>query len=185
MVKDPVIPSDAMENVYTTLDEKPYESDYFFVETTIDHPVEAVWPHALDIGAWMSDHRLETVSGEAGRVGHFERVFPEGMGSDVPLPHYHLYGIANVIPNKLIALEVFPERGGSYGKTREKTSFDVLLFSDLGDRTRLAFLLIDVYLSPASDQSEHPLMRDADGFKVAQERIARYFDNLRALVRSG
>src|SRR5688572_7549822 len=117
---------------YSSLDDKPYDSGYLLMDTVIDHPIEKVWREALKIGEWMNAHRLETLSGKAGAVGHFERVHPRNLPASTPEPHYHLYGIAHLVPLKLIALEVLPEKGGSYGETREWASFDSLLFADLG-----------------------------------------------------
>src|SRR5688572_20156382 len=126
---------------YERLDQKPYDSHYLYDEVTLDHPVEMVWSHALKIGSWMSAHGLEAVAGEPGKVGHFERVFPHGLGPEVGLPHHHVYGIAHVIPHKYIALEVLPEKGGSYGNPRQWMSFDGILLVELGERTKLIFLL--------------------------------------------
>jgi uncharacterized protein YndB with AHSA1/START domain len=164
--------------VRTHLDDKPYESHYVYLETVIDHPVEKVWPHAVNIGSWMTDHRLETLAGEAGEVGHFERVYLRGLGEEVPTPHYHLYGTAAVVPNKCIVLEVFPEQGGSYGKTREWMMFDSILLVDLGSRTKMIFLMIDVNMGRAEQKEQH---QD----ELARERLNRYFDNLKQLVQEG
>lgn len=164
---------------YRRLDEKPYESFYLYVETIINHPVERVWSHALNIGEWMSAHRLETIAGEPGQVGHFERVYPTGLGSDVPQPHYHLYGIAAIIAPKLIALEVFPEKGGSYGKTRQKLSFDTILLTDLGGKTHVAFHMVDVH--PGKVEADFAARRGAE-LEGVRRMLEQYFSNLRALV---
>jgi hypothetical protein len=166
--------------VYDNLEQKPYQSHYLHAETTLDHVVAKVWPHALAIGTWMSAHRLETVAGEPARVGHFERVYPRGIESGVGLPHYHVYGIAHIIPYKYIALEVLPEMGGSYGNSREWMSFDGLLLTDLGNRTHITFLLVDVHMGKGDDASyqckEHELA--TDGNKL----IHKYFDNLKRIL---
>jgi hypothetical protein len=168
-------------HVYQVLNDKPYESLYFYLETTIDHPVEKVWPHALNIGSWMSDHRLETIAGEAGKVGHFERVFPRKLATDVPQPHYHLYGVAEIIPRKLIVLEVFNETGGSYGKTREKTSFDAIHLTDIdGNRTQVGFLMIDMNLGKGDKNFCARRKGEMEG--IVRPMIERYFENLRQLV---
>jgi hypothetical protein len=143
-------------------------------DTVIEAPVEKVWPQALKIGSWMTAHRLETVAGEPGKVDHFEQVFPRNLAADVPEPHYHFYGIAAAVPHQYIALEVFPERGGSYGKTRPWLMFDVLQFTDLGGRTRVTFLMIDVQLGKeAVPEAKH------DG---VADMIHGYFENLKRLV---
>lgn len=171
-----------MADGYQSLDEKPYESIYLHVQTRIEHPVQKVWPHALNIGGWMSAHGLETVDGEPGQVGHFEKVVPRKLGTDVPLPHYHLYGVAEIIPLKLIALEVLPERGGSYGKTRQTMSFDSILLEDLGDATGLTFLMVDVYLGKGEPDF---CARRKQELNQARGLLEEYFDNLKRLVERG
>lgn len=168
-----------MTNEYRSLADRPYGSLYLYVETIIDHPIEQVWPHALDIGSWMSAHRLETLAGERNKVGHFERVYPRGLGADVPLPHHHLYGIVEIIPHSLIALEVFPERGGSYGVTKPWMSFDNILLTDIGGRTKVVFLMIDAHLG-AHDEAYH--QRRKQEVEAGRDLINGYFDNLRRLV---
>jgi hypothetical protein len=169
------------KDVYRTLNDKPFESFYLYVETTIDHPVEKVWPHVIDIGSWMSDHRLETIAGEPGKVGHFERVIPHGM-DDAPEPRYHLYGVAEVIPQKLIVLEVFWEKGGSYGKTREKFSFDEIHLTDIGDRTKIFFLMVDQHMGKG--EKDFAARRKVELEGGVRAMIERYFENLRRLVES-
>lgn len=172
-----------MANGYKKLADKPYESHYVFAETVIDYPVEKVWPQALNIGGWMSDHRLATVDGTAGQVGHFERVFPRGIGEEVPLPHYHLYGITSVIPLKCISLEVIPERGGSYGNTRARMGFDTILLTDIGGKTRLTFLVIDVNLGRTEPKEGESLPSPAGANdEKLHEMLERYFDNLKQRV---
>jgi hypothetical protein len=167
---------------YRNLSDKPFESFYLYVETVIDHPVAKVWPHALNIGGWMSDHRLDTIAGEAGKVGHFERVYPRNLGNDVPLPHYHLYGVAEIVPQKLIVLEVFPEVGGSYGKTRPKISFDNIFLTDIGGRTHVVFQMIDVQMGRGD--KDFAVRRKAELEGGVRSMIERYFENLRRLVES-
>jgi hypothetical protein len=164
---------------YMSLADKPYESMYMYGDTIIDHPVEKVWPHALNIEGWMSAHRLETLAGEPGKAGHFQRVYPRGIGDDVALPHYHLYGIAEVIPPKLIALEVFPEKGGSYGSTVPRLSFDYILLTDLGGKTHVIFAMVDITLQ--KDDVEFKKRQERE-HEEGRERLAPYFDNLKRLV---
>jgi hypothetical protein len=167
---------------YENLSQKPFESHYLHAETVIDHPVARVWPHALRIGSWMSAHRLQTIAGELSNVGHFERVFPRDLGPDVGLPHHHVYGIAHVIPFKYIALEVFPEKGGSYGDPRPWMSFDGLLLSEMGDKTKLIFLLVDVHMDKASPQEYEQRQAKVEGARLLLEQ---YFENLKRLVHEG
>jgi hypothetical protein len=168
---------------YKSLDDKPYDSFYLYVDTVIDYPVERVWPHALNIGRWMSAHRLDRIEGEPGQVGFFERVYPVSLASTVPEPRYHLYGIAEIIAPKLIALEVFPENGGSYGNTRPKMSFDTIFLTDLGDRTHVGFYMVDVHLGEGDEQSH--VRRKAELEGGVRELLMQYFENLRREVTRG
>jgi hypothetical protein len=165
-----------------SLDQKPYESHYLHVETIIDHPVEKVWPCALNIGSWMSAHRLETIAGEPMNVGHFERVYPRNLGAEVPPPHYHLYGIAEIIPLKLIALEVLPEKGGSYGDAHEWVSFDNILLSDIGAKTQVTFLMVEIQLGKWDQRSRENRNAVLEGVRPMLEG---YFENLKRLVERG
>jgi hypothetical protein len=169
------------EGVFRSLDEKPYDSFYLYTETMIDHPVARVWPHILDIGSWMSAHRLETIAGERGRVGHFERVYPQSA-SNGPAPRYHLYGVAEVIPEQLIVLEVFPEKGGSYGNARERVSFNTISLVSLGDRTRVGYQMIDVHLGQGGDEFRSRRKLELEGVR---ELLRGYFENLRQHVERG
>lgn len=170
------------EGKYESLAAKPYGSEYLYVETILDHPVQKVWPHALHIGKWMTDHRMETLAGSPGTVGHFERVFPRGIAAEVPEPHYHLYGIAQIVPFKMIAMEVFPERGGSYGKTREWVMFDTILFTELGNRTHIGFLLVDMHLGHEAPKDPRKVQEEEKEREVMRDRLSRFFDNLKQLV---
>src|SRR5688572_28094876 len=98
-----------MPTPYRPLEDKQYRSHYLLAECVLDFPVARVWRYALRIGDWMSAHELETLDGTPGTVGYFQRVYPKDLGPDVGEPHYHLYVIAHVIPQKYIALEVLPE----------------------------------------------------------------------------
>ena len=154
---------------------KPYHSNYGYTETFIDHPVEKVWPHVLDIGKWMNAHDLETISGESGKFGHLVKVMPHGIGDKTPLPHYHLYALAKIIPFKLIALEVFPEKNGSYGGDDKHTSIDTILLSDIGgNRTKVAFYLADVNWKENPKNVTDPVERDA-GMQSYMDKLFEIF----------
>lgn len=171
-----------MSNLRTSLSDTPYESVYMHAETIIDHPVRKIWPHALNIGGWMTAHRLETLTGEPSKVGHFERVFPRNLADNTPKPHYHLYGVAEIIPLKLIALEVLPEDGGSYGNTREWMSFDSLLLTDMGQRTHLAFLMVDVHMGKGGKEFHEQRKNELE--TSVREMLDGYFENLKQLIAS-
>ena len=159
---------------------KSYHSNYGYTETFIDHPVEKVWPHVLDIAKWMDAHDLETVSGEPGKFGHLVKVMPHGIGDETPLPHYHLYALAKIIPLKLIALEVFPEKNGSYGGHDKKTSIDTILLSDIGgNRTKVAFYLADVNWKENPKNVTDPVDRDAGMQSYMDKLFEKFWVNLK------
>lgn len=165
-----------MSATWSDLSHKPYKTHHFLTETVIDRSVEVVWPHVLQIGSWMTDHELETIAGEHGRVGHLERVWPRNLDEEIAEPRYHLYGIAKIIPERCVVLEVFPEKGGSYGNAfypPEFINFDAILLTDLGDRTQVSFFGIEV----------HAERDDAADTKV-HDQIQRYFENLRELCET-
>src|SRR5688572_18261145 len=100
---------------YRSLAQKPFETHYLHFEATIAAPIANVWEQAVHIGRWMNDHELQTLAGTPGELGHFEKVLPRGLDENTPSPRHHYYGIAYLEPLKCITLEVFPEKGGSYG----------------------------------------------------------------------
>jgi hypothetical protein len=180
-VHNPIFGTILNTKAYTSMEQRPYASHHMYLETTIEQPVARVWPHALDIQSWMTAHRLETISGRSGTVGHLERVHPRDLGSDVALPHYHLYGLGNVVPYKFIALEVFPEKGGSYGDDRQWMSFDGIVFVDLGASTKVIFLMVDVQLEGTQEADRRRREKElSEGRKL----IEGYFENLRKLSAS-
>jgi hypothetical protein len=163
---------------YETLAQKPFESSYLYVDAVIGFPVEQVWAQAVHIGRWMTDHRLVTIAGEGGEIGHFERVYPQELAADVAEPRYHLYGIAALVPFKSISLEVFPENGGSYGKDRRWLMFDEILLADLGGRTHVAVLMIEIDLTAEPAEP-------AEGWQEPTRlRMTRYLQNLQAVVQA-
>src|SRR4051812_18098279 len=122
-----------MPETYETFEEKPYATQYLVAEALIDHPVAVVWPRIVDIASWMTAHELETISGASGSEGHLERVRPRTPTEGIEPPHYHLYGIAKVVPFRCLVLEVFPEQGGSYGNAfypPEYLGIDTILLTD-------------------------------------------------------
>jgi hypothetical protein len=175
-----------MADGYTTLDQKPFTADYTYTEQIIDHPVAKVWEHALDIAAWMSaNHEWEPIDGEPGTVGYFWKISPREhyVPGDEPLPEprYHMIGITKIIEHKLIEVEVFPEKGGSYGNRfmpEDDRGFGPLFFTDLGDKTCVTALII--HTAHRTPDQPHPDTSVPDDVKAGP--FAGHFDNLRKLV---
>jgi hypothetical protein len=169
------------------LADKPFASHYLHVAAVIDAPVSQVWPHVLDIESWLQDHELETINGAPGTVGLVQRVRPRGLSEAIPRPHYHLYGIAHVVPERLIVLEVFAEKGGSYGITHDWAMFDYLIVSDKGDKTEVSFVMLDLTLGDAGQRARghNPLSKDKEAESAHTiERLRHNFGNLKRLVGS-
>ena len=165
------------------LDQRPYESYYKIHETTINHPLEKVWPHVLNIGGWMINHEMETISGEPGQEGHLVKVMPHGIGDEVPLPHYHLYGITKIIPYKYIALEIFNEEGGSYGVNKKGMSFDSILLNEVNGKTKITFLITGMSFEKTADQKKSQTPEEIK--KAAEQfdkRFKGFWKNLSGLV---
>jgi hypothetical protein len=168
---------------YQTLAQKPFESGYLYVDAAIDFPVEQVWAQAVHIGRWMTDHRLMTLAGRPGEVGHFEKVYSADADPQAPPPHFHFYGIAALVPLKCISLEVFPAKGGSYGDTRHWVMFDEILLTDLGSRTHVGVLMIEVDMSATT--GAHGEQDPGTGWQEkARARMDRYLQNLREAVQA-
>jgi hypothetical protein len=169
------------QSLYTSLDEKPFASRYMFFHDVIDRPVEDVWSHAIHIGAWMNEHRLVTLAGTEGHQGHFERVYPQNLPPETPEPHYHLYGIAEVVAPHYIVLEVFSERGGSYGDESEKIGVDIIALSQREARsTNVGLFLVDLTVAQGNGAQTEAAVADVE--RETQLRIPRYFENLRQLA---
>jgi hypothetical protein len=173
-------------DVYTEFDQKPFTADYTYTEQIVDHPVAEVWEHALDIPAWMSaNHEWEPIAGEPGKVGYFWRISPREhyVPADDPLPEprYHVIGISKVIPHKLIVVELWPEKGGSYGNRfmpEDDAGFGALIFTDLGDKTCITAL--NIHTAHREPDQPHPDTSISDEEKAGP--FAGHFDNLRKLV---
>lgn len=171
-----------MTNRYSRFSERPYETTYVCFDTLVEADVQHVWSCAIDIESWMSEYTLETLDGQRGRVGYFQRVYPPVLAT-MPPPHYHYYGIAEIIPQKLIALETFNEKGGSYGRARDGMHLDLIVFADFGDRTKVTFVFTMIDLGAADPERPSHKPTDTDRARW-NARMERYFENLKQLVRS-
>ncbi len=118
------------------------------VEVVIDRPVSEVWEQFLDVGSWVTSHKIQEV-GEARRtLGAITRVSPSeeamravtsGTGEGLPPAHHHYCKIVQFVPEQQYVLKTYSEKGGSYGL--ELTAFDDTRFADLGGKTKVTFNL--------------------------------------------
>jgi hypothetical protein len=172
---------------YTSVDERPFHTHYVWAEAVLDHPIEKVWEYALDLPLWMgANHEWEPLAGETGKAGMLWRIWPrrhyvaeKGMDPDnLAPPRYHFVGIGKVIRHKLIGVEVWPERGGSYGAAIDPShrGLDSVLFTDLGERTNVRALFIAVE-DPKPDQRV-----DTSEEEQVAANVMLHFENLQKVL---
>jgi hypothetical protein len=172
---------------YTSVDARPFSTHYVWAEADIEHPVEKVWDFAVDLPLWMgANHEWEPLAGELGKAGMLWRIWPRrhyvaesGLDpDDLAPPRYHYVGIAKVIRHKLIGVEVWTERGGSYGGALHEshTGLDSLLLTDLGGRTNVRGLFIAVE-DPKPEQHV-----DTSEEEQLAANVMLHFENLRKLI---
>jgi hypothetical protein len=172
-----------LELNYTSVDQRPFNTDYVWAEAVIGHPIETVWRHALDFPAWMfANHEWEPIAGETGKPGMLWRLWPRRhyVGDDCPAPHYHFVGIAKIIRHKLIAAEVWPEKGGSYGDRFVPPSYrglDNILLTDLGGgRTDIRALFI------ATMDAQPGQQIDTSEEDEPAQNVMLHFENLQKVI---
>jgi hypothetical protein len=161
-------------------DRSIYNAQYE-VAVIIDRPVRDVWNQFLDIGSWVTSHKIEEVQGQRGTVGGITRVSSHlAKDSGYPPPHYHFCKIVKVVPEEQYVLKTYSERGGSYGM--QMTGFDDSRFTALSERTtRLTFnLMIEFKCDKAA---EEPASMDALMEGSRQGMIENYL-NLKRIVES-
>jgi hypothetical protein len=172
---------------YETVDERPFDTHYVWADADFDHPIETVWEQALDIPSWMgANHEWEPITGEPGKAGMLYRLWPRkhylvesGVEGECPPPHYHFVGIAKVIRHKLLGVEVWPEKGGSYGGLVEAAhkGLDSLVFTDLGNgRTNVKGLFIAV------EERKPDQHIDTSEEENIAANVMLHFDNLRKVI---
>src|ERR1700733_8566234 len=80
------------------------------VEILIDRAADEVWKHYLDLGSWVTTHRVEQLSGALDEVGGVKRISPKGFEDPKALqdlgvpslapPHYHYCKLMKVVPGR-------------------------------------------------------------------------------------
>lgn len=123
-------------------------SGLYEIELVIDAPVSKVWDQFVDIGSWVTSHRIEEVGDLRRTLGAVTRVSPReevvdelGVGdSAIPLPHHHYCRIIKFVPERQYVLKTYAERGGSYG-FEEFLAFDDSRFYAVDGATRATFTL--------------------------------------------
>ncbi|MEM9304106.1 MAG: hypothetical protein AAGE01_18475 [Pseudomonadota bacterium] len=135
--------------------------------------VEVVWPHVMDLGAWMFDFDLELVAGEPGTVGEVRRLY---AGQD------HLLQVVGLITNQLLVLANLPATMAG----EESTGVAVLTLNEGGGAT-----VVDLTMSWRHEwrgTGENPLRarRESAEFVEATDAMwSRFHERLRALALDG
>jgi hypothetical protein len=139
----------------------------------IDSPVRDVWPHFLDMAAWMGGLRFQGVSGKRGEEGEVRLVT---TAEDTP---YRAFFIKTVrcTPLEQYVLKVTPESGADY------LGFADFSFFATDERTHIVY---DIYVELAiPDMSEEAFQRlSAEQYATARRDVAANHERLKALVAS-
>lgn len=141
-------------------------------EITIDRPAKEVWPHFLNMEAWMAGMRLQHIDGPNGEVGEVRLV--TSTNREKPENDYFIQTV-RVTPLEQYVVKVVPKRREQYA------GYADFSFTETDGKTRLIY---DIYVDrPASPMSEEELrkLRDeehANGYKSVDINNR----NLKALV---
>src|SRR5579871_1368999 len=111
---------------------------HFELEILVERPVSQVWKQYIDLPAWVTSHKIETVYGEPGAVGSVTLVTDKTAQELGYAPPYHHYcKIVKLVPQQQYVLKTYAEEGGSYGM--DMTCFDDTRFIAVGGHTRIVF----------------------------------------------
>lgn len=161
-----------------------YYDKHHYYEAIIDHPVEKVWRHVLNIKGWLNRNDTETIAGEPLKVGHISKVYPKKLGDDVDKPHYNFYKLAEVIPNKLLTLKIYSEKGGSYGSPIEDISFETIFLSEIGGKTKVSLIYNQEKIRNGLTDKEIEKIQK-NNKKYLANVVAKYWENLKQSIENG
>lgn len=110
------------------------------LDILIDRPVHDVWVQFLDLGSWITSHRVEPVSGVPGTLGSITRVaFKKAKELGMPPAHHHYCKVIKVVPDVQYVMKTYSEQGGSYGM--QMLGYDDTRFEAKSGQTKLTFNL--------------------------------------------
>jgi len=121
-------------------DERPFvRNGHLELEVFIDRSVDKVWKRFIDMGSWVTSHRIEQIHGEPGAVGSIIRAsFNRASELAMPLPHHHYCKIIKLSWEQQYLFKTYSESsGGSYGLAI--TGFDDTRFHSEDQGTRVTF----------------------------------------------
>jgi hypothetical protein len=158
------------------------------VDLVIDRPVSEVWEQFLDIGSWVTSHRIEEVGEPRRTLGAITRVSPrqevveniEGDGPAIPLPHHHYCKIIKFVPEQQYVLKTYSEQGGSYGMD-QFVAFDDSRFYTEDGRTRATFTLFAHMKGQLIAADPEAFARSMEGSRAG---MVGNLENLKRIVES-
>jgi hypothetical protein len=140
------------------------------MEVFIDRPIGQVWKQFLDLGSWITSHRIEEISAAKRTLGAITRVsYTRAKELGQPLPHYHYCKIIKLVPEQRYVLKAYSEKGGSYGM--QYTGFDDARFVAKDGGTLLTFSFYDEFrvegidVAKSMDASDEGMRKDLNNLK--------------------
>jgi hypothetical protein len=186
---DPHRPAGATLGGGLELDEDPAVANGVYeIEIVIDAPVAHVWEQFLDVGSWVTSHRIEEVGDLRRTLGAITRVSPredvvknvEAQGPAIPLPHHHYCKIIKFVPEEQYSLKTYAEKGGSYG-LEEFLAFDDSRFVAIDGKTKLTFTLFSHVKGDLVAHDSETMTRSMDGSRAG---MVANLENLQRIVQS-
>ena len=160
------------------------------VEIVIDRPVSEVWNQFVNVGSWVTSHKIEEVGDVRRTLGAITRVSPSDaalenvQGSDgpvIPPPHYHYCKVIEFVPEQRYVLKTYAEKGGSYGM-EGFSAFDDSRFYPLdGGRTRATFTLYSHMKGDLIARDPEAFARSMEGSEAG---MVGNLENLKRIVES-
>lgn len=124
--------------------------------TLIDRPIDEVWPHLLNMEAWMKDFAIQSVEGEKNRVGELRKVLPRAEPGAMGVEEIHAFYFRTlkVTPCAELAYKAYtPHRGEEYSFT----GVEVLRLQAVHSAT---VVMLDVYLEFQSERLAERALND-------------------------
>jgi len=140
------------------------------IEIVIDAPVAKVWHQFLDIGSWVTSHKIEEVGDLRRTLGALTRVSPredvvKNIAALVPLPHHHYCKIIKFVPEQQYVLKTHAEKGGSYGMD-DFIAFDDTRFHAVDGKTSMTFTLFSHFKGALVGDDPDAMTRSMDGSRA-------------------
>lgn len=156
-----------------TVTTEPGARSYNFVSSysvSIDAPVEVVWLHIRDLGAWMYDFEMSHVSGVPGDVGEVIRLYAD---------QDFLMQVVESIPQELLVMANLP----SNFKGEKSTGIGVVTMKQIESVTVVTLTMSRRYTWNGQGESPQKLTRQSHSFQAdTKARWARFLNRLKLLA---